>query len=72
MTDQPYGSHQLLGYKGGAPLIIAKTSGLTSPGYTLIVDEAAAADIYAILVTKVRRGGGGWRQMDHHWGVRLS
>jgi hypothetical protein len=55
VVGEPYGTHQLLGFKaGGAPVIVVASSGLALPGYTLIVDEAAAGDIYAILVNKVR------------------
>jgi hypothetical protein len=54
----PYCSHQLLSFRrGGAPLMVAATSGLALPGYTLIVDEAAAGDLYASLVNKVRVWG---------------
>lgn len=56
VTGAPYGSHQFLGFKpGGAPVIAAATSGLALPGYTLIVDEADAGDLYALLVNKVLR-----------------
>lgn len=55
---QPYGTHQLLAFKaGGAPVIAAVTSGLALPGYTLIVDESAAGDLYALLVNKARLTG---------------
>ncbi|GBF97366.1 hypothetical protein Rsub_11013 [Raphidocelis subcapitata] len=53
VVDAPYCSHQLLAFRrGGAPLMVAATSGLALPGYTLIVDEAAAGDLYASLVNK--------------------
>jgi hypothetical protein len=42
-----------LKFGSGAPVIIAVGTGLAMPGYTLIVDEAGAADLYAALVNKV-------------------
>ncbi|KAI8474828.1 MAG: hypothetical protein J3K34DRAFT_517910 [Monoraphidium minutum] len=53
IVGAPYGSHQLLGFRaGGAPVVAFASSGLALPGYTLIVDEAAAADMYAVLANK--------------------
>ncbi len=53
VVDAPYGTHQLLRFKAdGAPVLAAATTGLATPGYTLIVDESAAADLYAVLVNK--------------------
>jgi hypothetical protein len=60
VVDAPYGSHQMLAFKaGGAPVIVAAASGLALPGFTLIVDEAAAGDMYAVLVNKVWRSNRG-------------
>lgn len=42
-------------------MIIAVGTGLALPGYTFIVDEAGAADLYAALVNKVK--------LMHHNGV---
>jgi hypothetical protein len=54
LKGQPYGRHQLLRFGSGAPVIIAVGSGLTIPGYTLIVDSQGAADLYATIINKVR------------------
>jgi hypothetical protein len=53
LEGEPYCRHQLLKFGSGAPVIIAVGTGLALPGYTLIVDEAGAADLYATLVNKV-------------------
>ena len=37
----------------GCPVVIAGGSGLVSPGYTIIVDETAAAELYRSLMLKV-------------------
>lgn len=36
------------------PVVIAGGDGLAGPGYTIIVDETAAAELYRSLVLKVR------------------
>lgn len=56
MADAEYGRHQLLRASGGAPVILAVGTGLMVPGYTLIVDEAGAPDLYARLINKVCLG----------------
>lgn len=56
LAGEPYCRHQLLRFGDGAPVILAVGSGLALPGYTLIVDERGAADLYAALVNKVREG----------------
>jgi glycine cleavage system aminomethyltransferase T len=49
----PYAAHQLLGFaKGRAPVVVAATSGLALPGFTLIADETAAGDLYAALINR--------------------
>lgn len=53
LEGEPYCHHQLLKFGSSAPVIIAVGTGLALPGYTLIVDEAGAADLYAALVNKV-------------------
>ena len=54
LAGEPYCRHQLLKFGSGAPVIIAVGTGLALPGYTFIVDEAGAADLYAALVNKVK------------------
>jgi hypothetical protein len=54
LADAEYGRHQLLRASGGAPVILAVGTGLMVPGYTLIVDEGGAPDLYARLINKVR------------------
>jgi hypothetical protein len=56
LADAEYGRHQLLRASGGAPVILAVGTGLMVPGYTLIVDEAGAPDLYARLINKVCTG----------------
>ena len=58
LAGEPYCRHQLLKFGSGAPVIIAVGTGLAVPGYTIIVDEAGAADLYAALVNKVGRDAG--------------
>jgi len=43
-----FGAHVTLNFRG-APVLVACGSGLASPGYTLLADEAVAADLYAAL-----------------------
>jgi hypothetical protein len=45
--------HVLLNF-GGKPVIVAAGSGLASPGFTVIADEAVAGDLWAALSSKVR------------------
>ncbi len=53
VLDASYGSHQLLRMGSSpAPLMLMSGCGMEMPGYTLIVDESAAADVYGILVNK--------------------
>jgi hypothetical protein len=54
LAGEPYCRHQLLRFGPGAPVIVAAGTGLAIPGYTLIVDQSGAADLYAALVNKVR------------------
>jgi hypothetical protein len=56
LAGEPYCRHQLLRFGQGAPVIVAVGTGLAIPGYTFIVDESGAADLYAALVNKVRLG----------------
>ncbi|KAL6758341.1 hypothetical protein V8C86DRAFT_2600071 [Haematococcus lacustris] len=51
VLGQPYGTHQLVGFKG-APLVVAVGCGLHFPGYTLIVDEAQAGELFGLLASK--------------------
>ncbi|GFH24729.1 aminomethyltransferase [Haematococcus lacustris] len=51
VLGQPYGTHQLVGFKG-APLVVAMGCGLHFPGYTLIVDEAQAGELFGLLASK--------------------
>jgi hypothetical protein len=53
LAGEPYCRHQLLRFGRGAPVILAVGTGLAIPGYTFIVDESGAADLYAALVNKV-------------------
>jgi hypothetical protein len=53
VAGQPHGSFQMLGYKNGTPVIIAVGSGLGLPGYTLIVDESVAGELYSALADMV-------------------
>ncbi|KAJ9512869.1 hypothetical protein QJQ45_029159 [Haematococcus lacustris] len=55
VLGQPYGTHQLVGFKG-APLVVAVGCGLHFPGYTLIVDEAQAGELFGLLASKVPAG----------------
>lgn len=48
---QPH-SHLLLNFRG-SPVIVTAGSGLATPGFTLIVDQAAAADLWSALIAKV-------------------
>ena len=52
LLQKPAGSHALLNF-GGSPVIVAVGSGLASPGYTLIADEAVAGDLWKVLAAKV-------------------
>lgn len=52
LLEKPAGSHALLNF-GGSPVIVAVGSGLASPGYTLIADEAVAGDLWRVLAAKV-------------------
>ena len=54
MLGKPYGSHQLVGFRGG-PLIVMSGTGLSVPGYTLIVDESLGGELFALLSSKVRK-----------------
>ncbi len=58
MIGKAHGSHQMLRFVGGSPLIVAVGSGLAGPGYTLIVDESAAGELFGTLVSKVGPKGG--------------
>ena len=49
--DEPR-RHVLLNF-GGKPVVVAAGSGLASPGFTVIVDETAAGDLWAALSAKV-------------------
>lgn len=56
VIGKPYGSHQVLGFRGRAPLIIMAGGGLSASvhGYTIIADETVAGDVYAMFAAKVR------------------
>lgn len=56
LGGEPYGRHQLLKFGSGAPVILAVGTGLAIPGYTLIVDDRSAADLFAAVINKVRFG----------------
>jgi folate-binding protein YgfZ len=43
-----YGTHTVLGF-GGKPVIAMVGGGLPGPGYTLIVEESAAADLWRVI-----------------------
>ena len=45
IVGAPYGSHIVLGF-GGKPVVAMVGGGLRGPGYTLIVEESAAADLW--------------------------
>ncbi|WIA22427.1 hypothetical protein OEZ85_004730 [Tetradesmus obliquus] len=64
LQGEPYCRHQLLRFGPGAPVIVAVGSGLAIPGYTLIVDQSGAADLYAALVNKgsVPMGEADWER----------
>lgn len=56
LAKAPLHTHTLLNFKG-SPVVVAKGSGLGTPGYTVIVDEAVAGDLWVALVgAKVCRG----------------
>lgn len=64
LVGTPHGTHTLLGF-GGRPVVAASGGGLAGPGYTLIMDEAVAGDLWRALAAKVRRrwaslGAAGW------------
>ena len=42
----------LMGFQG-SPVVVAEGSGLASPGYTLIIDEQAAGEVWRSLTAKV-------------------
>ena len=52
LLEKPRGSHSLLNF-GGSPVIVAVGSGLESPGYTLIADEAVAGELWRTLAAQV-------------------
>jgi tRNA-modifying protein YgfZ len=52
LEDAPEGTHQLLSL-GRRPVVAARGAGLGVPGYTFIVDEAAAGDLWRALTAKV-------------------
>lgn len=52
LAGAPPGQHMLLGLQG-APVIVAVGSGLSAPGFTFIVDERAAGDLWTTLIAKV-------------------
>jgi hypothetical protein len=54
LQGEPYCRHQLLRFGPGAPVIVAVGTGLAILGYTLIVDQSGAADLYAALINQVR------------------
>ncbi|WIA42885.1 hypothetical protein OEZ86_008804 [Tetradesmus obliquus] len=64
LQGEPYCRHQLLRFGPGAPVIVAVGSGLAVPGYTFIVDQSGAADLYAALVNKgcVPMGEADWER----------
>ena len=57
LLEKPAGSHTLVNF-GGSPVIVAVGSGLASPGYTLIADEAVAGDLWKLLAAKVPKLAG--------------
>ena len=48
IVGAPYGTHTVLGF-GGKPVIAMVGGGLPGPGYTLIVEESAAADLWRVI-----------------------
>lgn len=52
LLQKSAGSHSLLNF-GGSPVIVGVGSGLASPGYTLIADEAVAGELWKVLTTQV-------------------
>lgn len=46
-----YGTHTVLGF-GGKPVIVIVGGGLPGPGYTLIVEESVAADLWRVLAAR--------------------
>lgn len=49
LKGAPLHAHTLLNFKG-SPVLVAVGSGLATPGYTCIVDEAVAGDLWLLLV----------------------
>ncbi|KAI7836281.1 hypothetical protein COHA_009869 [Chlorella ohadii] len=47
----PYGTHTLLSYQG-KPVIVMAGGGLPGPGYTFIVDESVATDVWRALTSQ--------------------
>ena len=43
----------LMGFQG-SPVVVAEGSGLAAPGYTLVVDEQAAGELWRNLTLKVQ------------------
>lgn len=64
LTDQPHASHQIMTLQG-IETRVAVGSGLTNPGYTLIVDATHAADLWQALVDAgvVPMGEQVWEQL---------
>jgi folate-binding protein YgfZ len=51
IVGAPYGTHTVLGF-GGKPVIAMVGGGLPGPGYTLIVEESAAADLWRVIAAR--------------------
>eukprot|EP00878_Enallax_costatus_P023231 GHUV01024699.1.p1 GENE.GHUV01024699.1~~GHUV01024699.1.p1 ORF type:complete len:310 (+),score=105.60 GHUV01024699.1:842-1771(+) len=64
LEGEAYCRHQLLKFGSGAPVILAVGTGLAIPGFTIIVDEKGAADLYAAVINKgcVPMGEADWER----------
>ncbi|KAG7670677.1 hypothetical protein Ndes2526B_g00461 [Nannochloris sp. 'desiccata'] len=51
IVGAPYGTHTVLGF-GGKPVITMVGGGLPGPGYTLIVEESAAGDLWRVFAAR--------------------
>jgi tRNA-modifying protein YgfZ len=51
IVGAPYGTHTVLGF-GGKPVIAMVGGGLPGPGYTLIVEESIAADLWRVIAAR--------------------
>jgi hypothetical protein len=53
MEDRPHSAHTLVNFRS-SPLLVAVGSGLSFPGFTLIGDEASAAELWNTIALKVQ------------------